>query len=103
MSPFQISERNNQRPSFNLETQESKWSPSLSHVDSFHPVDPEDKAKFLRGNSKFENEPEIVTAGPESNEHKTNQNIFSFNVSAGFGSDGNNYGSKTGIKSNNKK
>lgn len=51
---------------FALETQESQWSPSLSSINSFQPIEDDLKSKSIDFGHIFENndEQEIVTAGP---------------------------------------
>lgn len=64
---------------FQLEGQESQWSPSakVGPSNSFKPINP----KETRTQHNFENEPDIVTAGPVA-ENKDNYEI---KVSANYG------------------
>lgn len=52
-------------PRFRLETQESQWSSRFSQ-NSFYPAN-DSRTDFLK-NSKFDDEQEIVTAGPDNDE-----------------------------------
>ncbi|XP_054740162.1 mucin-2 [Anastrepha obliqua] len=75
-------QRRRQRPSFQLDGQESQWSPALKLGSNHHfkPSNPKDRAK--ESEHKFEEEPEIVTIGPENDKKADN---FEVNVSASFG------------------
>uniref|UniRef100_A0A1A9WYG0 Uncharacterized protein n=1 Tax=Glossina brevipalpis TaxID=37001 RepID=A0A1A9WYG0_9MUSC len=70
---------------FQLEAQESQWSPAVKVASSsnFKPINPKE---YPLNKHKLENEPEIVTAEP-----KAENESYEFKVSA-------NYGSKSGIK-----
>lgn len=67
---------------FQLEGQESQWSPSSesvnsnSNTNSFKPLNPKYGAAKSEAH-KFENEPEIVTAGPTDQPE-----TYEFNVAA---------------------
>lgn len=74
-------QRRRQRPNFQLDGQESQWSPALKFGSNTHfkPTNPKEKNK--ENEHKFEEEPEIVTIGPEDNKKADN---FEVNVSASF-------------------
>ncbi|XP_050324863.1 proteoglycan 4 [Bactrocera neohumeralis] len=75
-------QRRRQRPNFQLDGQESQWSPALKFGGNHHfkPTNPKEQNKEKE--HKFEEEPEIVTIGPEDSKKADN---FEVNVSAGFG------------------
>lgn len=74
---------------FQLEGQESQWSPSsetasnsASNTNSFKPLNPKYGASKSESH-KFENEPEIVTAGPTDQSE-----TYEFNVAANLAGSG---------------
>ncbi|XP_036331394.1 mucin-5AC [Rhagoletis pomonella] len=75
-------QRRRHRPSFQLDGQESQWSPALKFGNNHHfkPTNPKEKSK--ENEHKFDEEPEIVTIGPEDDKKSDNYEV---NVSASFG------------------
>lgn len=68
LKPFQPRFRIRENtPRFRLETQESQWS-SRFNQNSFHPID--DKDDYAKS-SLSDDEQEIITAGPETEEVRT--------------------------------
>lgn len=78
--------RRRYKQQFHLDGQESQWSPSVktANKNNFSPIDPKEERQENKHN--FENEPEIVTAGPEQNGKKAD--TYEVNVSANLGSPG---------------
>lgn len=85
--PWQQPARRRYKQPFQLEGQESQWSPSSetansnSNSNSFKPLNPKYASKSE--SHKFENEPEIVTAGPTDQPE-----TYEFNVAANLAGSG---------------
>ncbi|CAD7015088.1 unnamed protein product [Ceratitis capitata] len=75
-------QRRRQRPTFQLDGQESQWSPALKFGSNHHfkPTNPKEQKK--ENDHKFEDEPEIVTVGPEDSKNADNYEV---KVSANLG------------------
>ncbi|KAH8254666.1 hypothetical protein KR032_011548 [Drosophila birchii] len=96
-SPTPLTQRRRYKQPFQLEGQESQWSPSSetansnSNSNNFKPLNPKYKAET----HNFESEPEIVTMGPTEQPE-----TYEFNVAADLGGSG---GQRTTIKAPNLK
>ncbi|XP_067632692.1 mucin-2 [Eurosta solidaginis] len=74
-------QRRRQRPSFKLDGQETQWSPTLKYGSNhFKPTNPKEQNKD--DEHKYEDEPQIVTLGPNSDKNAEN---FEVNISASLG------------------